>query len=65
MMFDIQLAAKVHERYGFYDVFWGYFDQKNLTLKVLSSSWASGSKQILVGSVNKCIVHFGQGVSKL
>ena len=41
---DIQLAAKVHERYGFYDVFWGYFDQLNLTLKVLSLSWTSGSK---------------------
>ena len=45
----------------------GYFDLRKIALKVMLGLWASGSKQVLVGSINEIlsIVQFGQGASKL
>ena len=45
----------------------GYFDLRKIALKVMLGLWASGSKQIFVGSIYEIlsIVQFGQGASKL
>ena len=44
----------------------GYFDLRKIALKIMPCLWTSGSKEILIGSLNEAlIVIFVQGAAEL
>ena len=58
MLNHMQFASSVPGRFGFYAMFWGYFDLIKVPFKVMPCLWPSGSWQIRSRSFKWGTIHW-------